>query len=200
MNETGLPVASLADHPVWNALLSYKIGPADAAFSFSARLARDNGWTVEIAERVISEYKRFCFLAVTVDHPVTPSDAVDQAWHLHLTYTRDYWERFCPDVLRRPLHHGPTAGGAAEQHKYFEQYAQTLASYEAVFGAQPPSDLWPNAARRLQDDPKARRVHPRDAWIVAKRPASLVMAGLMMTCVCVWFLIKGGWWHVAWPV
>lgn len=192
MNEAGCPVVSLADHPVWNALLSYKIGSADAAFPFSARLARDNGWTVAMAERVISEYKRFCFLAVTVDRPVTPSDAVDQAWHLHLTYTRDYWEWFCPQVLRRPLHHGPTAGGAAEQHKYFEQYAQTLASYEAVFGAQPPSDLWPNAARRLQDDPKARRVHPRDAWIVAKRPASLIMAGLLIACVGVWFLIKGG--------
>jgi hypothetical protein len=192
MNETGLPVVSLADHPVWNALLSYKIGPANSAFPFSARLARDNGWTAEMSERVISEYKRFCFLAVTVGHPVTPSDAVDQAWHLHLTYTRDYWERFCPQVLGRPLHHGPTAGGAAEQHKYFEQYARTLASYEAVFGVQPPSDLWPNAARRLQDDPKARRVHPRDAWLVAKRPASLFMAGLLIACVGVWFLIKGG--------
>jgi hypothetical protein len=192
MNETGLPVVSFADHRVWNALLSYKIGPADAAFSFSARLARDNGWTAEMAERVISEYKRFCFLVVTVNHPVTPSDAVDQAWHLHLTYTRDYWERFCPQVLGRPLHHGPTAGGADEQHKYFEQYAQTLASYEIVFGAQPPNDLWPNAARRLQDDPKARRVHPRDAWIIAKRPASLAMTGLLIACVCVWFLIKGG--------
>ena len=86
--------------------------------------------------------KRFCFLAATVDHQVTPSDAIDQAWHLHLTYSRDYWERFCPAVLGRPLHHGPTAGGSAEQHRYFEQYAATLKSYEQAFGAPPPADLW----------------------------------------------------------
>ncbi|WP_443026122.1 glycine-rich domain-containing protein, partial [Sphingomonas sp. CCH9-H8] len=69
----------------------------------------------------------------------TPSDAVDQAWHLHLTYTRDYWEHFCPDVLGRALHHGPTAGGADEHRRYYRQYAETLARYEAAFGIAPPS-------------------------------------------------------------
>ena len=87
--------------PAWASLFSYEIGPADAAFSFAARLARENGWTVAYAERVIVEYKRFCFLAVTGTASATPSDAVDQAWHLHLTYSRDYWERFCPKVLGR---------------------------------------------------------------------------------------------------
>ena len=128
---SGLP-ARTRDHPVWAALSAYRIGPDDAALPFAARLARENGWTTAHAERVIEEYHRFCFLAVTAAHPVTPSDAVDQAWHLHLTYTRDYWERFCPDVLGRPLHHGPTAGGAAEGHRFFAQYADTLASYEAA--------------------------------------------------------------------
>lgn len=156
-----------ADHPVWNRLSFYTIGPEDAALPFVDRLARENGWRRTEAERVIEEYKRFCFLAATVDHPVTPSDQVDQAWHLHLTYSRDYWERFCPEVLGRPLHHGPTAGGGGEQHRYFTQYAETLRSYERVFGS-PPADLWPDAARRLNEDHKARRVHPRDAIILPR--------------------------------
>jgi len=168
MSETHSLLAT-PDHPVWAALSPYIIGPQDAALPFAERLARDNGWTGAHAQRVIEEYKRFCFLAATVDHQVTPSDAVDQAWHLHLTYSRDYWERFCPEVLGRPLHHGPTAGGGAEQHRYFEQYAETLKSYEQAFGAPPPADLWPSAARRLIDDPRARRVHPRDALIIPRR-------------------------------
>ena len=155
------------DHPVWTALSHYIIGPDDAALPFAARLARENGWSVARAARVIEEYRRFCFLAVTAGHEVTPSDAVDQAWHLHLTYTRDYWERFCPEILGRPLHHGPTAGGAAEQQRYFEQYAETLKSYEQVFGL-PPADIWPGAAQRLIEDPKAHRVHPRDAFILPR--------------------------------
>ncbi|WP_294017673.1 hypothetical protein [Sphingomonas sp.] len=136
-------------------------------------MARENGWSAATAEQVIEEYRRFAFLAVTGDAPATPSDAVDQAWHLHLTYTRDYWERFCPDVLGRALHHGPTAGGADEHRRYYRQYADTLARYEAVFGEAPPSDIWPSAARRLNDDPRARRVHPREAVIVPRWQASL---------------------------
>jgi hypothetical protein len=170
----GLPSAPQG-HKVWQSLSLYIIGPEDAALSFAQRLARENGWRPAHAERVIAEYKRFCFLAITAPHPVTPSDAVDQAWHLHLTYTRDYWERFCPEILGRPLHHGPTAGGAAEGHRYFQQYADTLKSYEAAFGM-PPADIWPDAHRRLVRDPEARRVHPRDAFILPRRAAWLLLA------------------------
>jgi len=177
MSETPRLLAT-PDHPVWAALSRYTIGPADAELPFAARLARENGWSDAYAARVIEEYKRFCFLAVTAGHEVTPSDAVDQAWHLHLTYSRDYWERFCPDVLGCPLHHGPTAGGGTERHRYFEQYAETLKSYEHAFGAPPPADLWPDAARRLIDDPRALRVHPRDAIVIPRKAARPLMFAL----------------------
>ena len=125
---------------------------------------------------------------MTAGHPVTPSDAVDQAWHLHLCYTRDYWQRFCPDVLGRDLHHGPTAGGRIEEHRYFDQYAATLASYESVFGEAAPVDLWPAAATRLRDDPRARRVHPRDGFLVTKQ-AALIAGFVMLLCAYLLFLI-----------
>ena len=165
------PLASslvAAEHPLWQALSAYEVGPADADFTFTARLARENGWSAAHAARVFEEYRRFLFLAMTAGHEVTPSDAVDQAWHLHLTYTRDYWERLCPQVLGAPLHHGPTKGGRAEGTRYFEQYALTLRAYEAAFGPA-PADIWPGARRRLQIDPLARRVHPHDALILPWR-------------------------------
>ncbi|MGK6355756.1 glycine-rich domain-containing protein [Sphingomonas sp. DT-207] len=155
-------------HPVWRALSSYVVGPENARLTFVQRLARENGWSEAHALRVFAEYRRFCFMAATSDNQLTPSDAVDQAWHLHLTYSRDYWERFCPDILGRPLHHGPTAGGDIERARFFEQYARTLKRYEEVFGVPPPLDIWPGAARRLLEDPRARRVHPRDGIVVPK--------------------------------
>ncbi len=178
----------LAAHPLWLRLCSHPIGPADASLSFAARLARENGWTAAHTDRVLEEYRRFVFLAMTAGHEVTPSDAVDQAWHLHLTYTRDYWDIFCPQVLGAPLHHGPTAGGEAETHRFHAQYAGTLAAYEAVFGAPPPEDLWPPAAQRLRDDPRARRVHPRDGLVVPQHVAALAMiaAGITFTLVMAW--------------
>jgi len=164
------------DHPIWRALQIYEIGPPDAALTFPARLARENRWSEAFAERVIEEYKRFCFLAVTAGHEVTPSDAVDQAWHLHLTYSRDYWLRFCPEVLGRDLHHGPTAGGGAEQARYFEQYARTLQSYEAAFGPA-PVDIWPSARQRFERDPHSVRVHPDDVTFLSHaRLIALVVA------------------------
>lgn len=178
------------DHPVWLRLSHYTIGPENAALSFAARLARENGWSAAHAARVIDEYKKFAFLAVTGDCEVTPSDAVDQAWHLHLTYTRDYWERFCPEVLGKALHHGPTAGGTAERGRFFHQYADTLKRYEAVFGPL-PADLWPSAQQRLIEDPRARRVHPRDAIMISRKAVRRAMVALLMAAAIALLL----WWR-----
>ena len=64
MIETTLRSPPLPDHPVWNALSHYTVGPEDAALPFVARLARENGWTPAFAARVFDEIKPdgiFCF-------------------------------------------------------------------------------------------------------------------------------------------
>ena len=163
---------------LWHRLADYEIGPDEAAFTFAQRLARENRWSAEYAARVIRDYKRFCWLACAAGHEVTPSDAVDQAWHLHLTFTRDYWERFCPEVLHMPLHHGPTAGGATERTRYYDQYAQTLASYVTHFGEPAPTDIWPAAHRRFVVDPRGVRVNPADVAIVPRRRLMILATGV----------------------
>jgi len=135
------------------------------------------------------EYKRFCYLAITAEHEVTPSDAVDQVWHLHLTYSRDYWQEFCPQVLGEDLHHGPTAGGEAERERYYDQYAATLASYEAAFDAAPPPDIWPHAQRRFGVDPKGIRVNPHDVMILDHRSAILGAVGWIALGIAIAVLI-----------
>lgn len=154
------------DDPLWQRIAAHEIGPPEAALTFAARLARENRWTPDYAARVIEEYRRFCYLACTAGHQVTPSDQVDQAWHLHLTYSRDYWQVFCAQVLGRDLHHGPTAGGASEAARYYEQYAQTLRSYEAAFGP-PLTDIWSPASLRFGPHTRAFRV-TSDAVILWK--------------------------------
>jgi len=145
----------------------FELDDPAAAFPFSRRLARENGWTHEFALRVIREYKRFVYLAMRAGHPVTPSDEVDQAWHLHLCYTESYWTEMCGQVLGRPFHHGPTKGGGAENAKFHDWYGKTLESYERLFGETPPADIWPEAGRRFGR--RYTRVDPATHWIV-KRP------------------------------
>lgn len=95
---------------IYQRIQAFSLDAVDAHLPFSKRLARDNGWTIEYSQRVIDEYKKFIFLAIVAGHPVTPSDQVDQVWHLHLLYTRSYWEDFCLNVLPTQLHHSPTQG------------------------------------------------------------------------------------------
>jgi hypothetical protein len=159
------------DDELWQRIAAHAIGPAGASLTFAARLARENRWSLAHAEAVIGEYKRFCFLAMTAGHEVTPSDAVDQAWHLHLTYSRDYWGRFCPEVLRAELHHGPTQGGPIERDRFYHQYAATLAAYEATFGSAPPPAIWPAAQRRFGVDPRGVRVNLLHGIFLSRRVA-----------------------------
>lgn len=159
------------DHALWQRIADHRIGPEEASLTFAARLARENRWSLRQANRVIGEYRRFCYLAMTAGHEVTPPDAVDQAWHLHLTYTRDYWGQFCVEVLRAPLHHGPTRGGAAEKTRFCRQYADTLAAYEAAFGEAPPVDIWPDAQRRFAVDPKGVRINLLHGIFIQRRVA-----------------------------
>jgi uncharacterized protein (TIGR04222 family) len=147
---------------------SFDIDGTAAGLPFAARLARENGWSRLYADRVIAEYKRFVYLAMISDTPVCPSEDVDAAWHLHLTYTRSYWQRFCDCVLGRPLHHEPTRGGPSEHAKHLDMYSRTLARYRAAFGANPPTDIWPTASDRFGEDLAHRTVNTARNWVIPK--------------------------------
>lgn len=153
---------------LYQSIEAFSLDTADTALSFSKRLARDNGWSANYTQRVIAEYKKFAFLAVVAGHPVTPSDRVDQVWHLHLVYTRSYWDEFCPNVLGKALHHGPTRGGGSEHDKFNDWYNKTLASYEHFFGQKPPEDIWSPARIRFGRDLHFRRVNTQQNWILRK--------------------------------
>ena len=153
---------------IYERIRTFSLDQPCAALPFSKRLAKDNGWSLDYAQRVIEEYKKFTFLAVVTDHPVTPSDPVDQAWHLHLSYTRSYWEEFCPNVLQMPLHHEPTRGGQTEQQKFDDWYDQTLTSYERFFGTVPPVDVWPTPEMRCERDLNFVRVNTQQNWVLPK--------------------------------
>lgn len=157
-NEVAVPLSMK-----WVAVKHYEIDD-DSAYKFSDRLARENMWTKEYTLRVIKEYKRFMFLAVHAGHPVTPSIDVDECWHLHLLYTRDYWYSF-KYALGREIHHGPTKGGKEEDDKFTDWYQKTISSYVLMFGEQPPTDIWPPSSVRFKPSCPVR-VDLVDHWVI----------------------------------
>lgn len=182
----------LRDHEARARLEREPIDPPHARGYFERRLARENGWSSRHAARVIVEYKRFLWLAVGQQQAVTPSEAVDQAWHLHITDTLEY-RRFCDNALGRYLHHTPSRGEPDECARFAAQYARTLSLYRQVFDQDPPLDVWPKLPLRLRQPAEFVRVDlarcwtlPKPAWVgnllasprfrVLKRPEWIAIA------------------------
>ena len=133
---------TLTQQEIWDKLCAFSFDPTGATKLFEMRLAEEQGWSIEFARRAIEEYRRFLLLCATSGHACTPSEVVDEVWHMHLTFTRSYWEDLCPNVLGRPLHHEPGVGIAGENQKHRSAFQQTLRSYETTFRTSPPPAIW----------------------------------------------------------
>lgn len=152
---------------LWQRLQNYTFDDPTASFSFSKRLCEENNWHIDYAKEVIEEYKKFMYLLCEAGHPVTPSDAIDQVWHLHMIYTRLYWEDFCPNVLQKEAHHGPTKGGKTERVKFHDWYSKTLESYRSLFQTEPPTEIWLPAQERFSQI-NFQRVNMDENWVIPK--------------------------------
>lgn len=152
---------------LWNKIQEFQIDNPQGAFTFTHRLARENGWKLSYAIRAVDEYKKFIFLLCISPHPLTPSEQTDQVWHLHLLYTESYWKDFCEKTVEWQIHHGPTKGGTQEAEKFIDWYARTLEMYRAVFLSEPPADIWPDPATRFKHS-HFKWVNARTTWCIPK--------------------------------
>ena len=159
---------SVSDPELWQRINQYTLDVEGDPFPFSARLARENGWSRQHARGTIEEYKKFIYLICVSKTPLTPSEAVDQVWHLHLVYTRSYWKDFCDGVLGRAIHHDPTKGGDSQTRRFIGQYTGTSALYESEFGSAPPVAFWPPVAERFAASPRLQWVDRRRNWVIRK--------------------------------
>jgi len=181
------PSSTLCSSTLFSKIAKFQIDLEPSTLTFAKRLCRENSWAPDYAERCIDEYKKFVYLAMISEHPVTPSDQVDQVWHLHLTYTRSYWSELCGKILKNPLHHGPTSGGKAESIKYRSQYQATLDLYKQVFEEVPPVDIWPSCQHRFADVDKFVRLNKAKYFLIKKRfrPLMITVALPVLLAACV---------------
>lgn len=152
---------------LWNKIKNFELDEPEISLSFTDRLARENAWTIEYSIRAILEYKKFIFLLTITTHPLTPSDEVDQVWHLHLLYTQSYWEDFCKNTIKRKIHHAPTKGGDNEKAKFTNWYEKTKELYLEVFKTETPKDIWPTNEIRFSEI-NFQRVNLKRNWIIKK--------------------------------
>lgn len=177
---------TVAQRELWERISRYEFDAPQTAYPFIERLAQENGWSLGFALRVEEEYRRFAFLAVSAGHPVSPPDAVDQAWHLHQLYSDAYWEEFNGQVLGISLSHQPTKGGREEQTKFADWYKLTAESYARFFGQPPPADIWPPVGPSLSQEHDFARVDRKENWVFPKakfKTFGLFLGLVVMTAV-----------------
>ncbi len=158
---------TLEQEKLWVKISTFELDDPTISFTFTDRLARENGWKLEYALRTIVEYKKFMFLLCLADFPLTPSDQVDQVWHLHLLYTQSYWVDFCKETLNKQIHHGPTKGGDVENQKFSNYYDKTKELYKSIFTYDAPNDIWPSSKIRFSET-NFQRVNLDRNWIIEK--------------------------------
>jgi hypothetical protein len=196
------------DRPALWAALSHMRIEIPGGARFEEALAARQGWTTGFAERVADEYCGFLYLASTAGFEVTPSRAVDEAWHLHLSLPH-YRETLCGRILGRPLEHRPASGLPDDEARCRLQYEETLALYERVFGKRPPGDIWPSPAGDAQDgaenrdDPEdsaerggGRRLSRRTAFAALFAAIAALASGastvaIVLACAALLFFMLG---------
>lgn len=168
----------MSDPAALRAALSHMRITSPEGVPFESALALENGWSSAFAGRVADEYRRFLHLVATAGFEVTPSECVDRAWHLHLSWPH-YREVLCGQLVGRSLEHLPGAGEPGDEERYRGQYERTIALYEEAFGEPPPEDIWPRPDPDAEAQEDRRQRGRALAWrvslisLVATLPAAV---------------------------
>jgi hypothetical protein len=146
---------------LWLKIARFPLNDINAAYPFSSKLAKEQGWSEDKTLQVIAEYKKFMFLCMTAPNGASPSVEVDECWHLHLTFTANY-AAFCAETAGKFIHHNPSKGGTTEHHRHIDWYEETLKNYVETFQQMPPSDIWtlPEGFKPAAFLPKSSPMHP----------------------------------------
>jgi hypothetical protein len=161
----------LQNDSLWNRLQEFSLDAPNVDFPFSKKLAKEENWNVDFTKKAIEEYKKFVYLCCILPNGASPSEIVDKVWHMHLIYTQNYWEEFCPNILKRKLHHHPSKGGFAEKDKHQNWFSDTLKNYKKIFNQDAPEDIWNNTVKKNQH---------KKSWFKGLRIATLTGLLLMV--------------------
>jgi hypothetical protein len=116
-----------------------------------SRYIRDHQVSPDEASRRGRELKRYLLLCAShpeQSYPIGP--ALDDLWHTFLLFTREYHE-FC-GVLGVFIHHAPHDATSRDAVSSLRSLQVLRMQYHAMFGEDPPADLWPTGVGQSMAD------------------------------------------------
>ncbi len=120
--------------------------------------ASGEGWSLEKANAVEKEYRRFlCLMKMYPDEDTAPLVDVDTFWHYHILDTMKY-AADCEQAFGYFLHHYPYVGMRGEDDEQFrlDSGDRMRELYEATFG-----ETYPGAVAQAADGASAYCASPR---------------------------------------
>ena len=123
-------------------------------------VASGEGWSLEKANAVEKEYRRFlCLMKMYPEEDTAPLVDVDTFWHYHILDTVKY-AADCEQAFGYFLHHYPYVGMRGEDDEQFrlDSGDRMRDLYEATFG-----DTYPGAAAQAADGAAAWCASPHTA-------------------------------------
>lgn len=104
----------------------------------------------DVDARII-EYRRFLCLHLLTRKPMPISEKVDEVWHTHILFTRDYVQ-MGEEIFGGYFHHNPTVNSGERKELSNEYEVNTATAYEVMFG-KPSKKYWPQNAQICFNDP-----------------------------------------------
>lgn len=98
----------------------------------------------EIAVALFVEYKKFLLMNLISEFSIAPSGLVDEVWHLHMLFTREYFD-CCKALKGNIILHVPLIENSQSEKENLKGfYDKTLSLYEELFGVTPDLKFWPS--------------------------------------------------------
>lgn len=129
----------------------------DITFYHKLRL-ENTEWSEEFTKLAIHEYKRFMFLILKYKN-CAPPYIVDQVWHLHILYTKDY-RNFCMMFNKEFIDHNPDRYYGSSH----DSFKRTINLYKQEFGEYPPEEIWFNNDLHSKVSFVKNYIIPVDDW------------------------------------
>lgn len=107
-----------------------------------ARFAEKHDMTLERAQVIFQETKRFLFIAIVSQVPCSPSRIVDEMWHEFIVHTAKY-RFFCEDFNGEFIDHTPS------DVPEVDGYVQTKALATSFFGDELDDTAWPDPSAQI---------------------------------------------------
>lgn len=125
-----------------------KVMTSHLPLKFEEFVAQELMVSIDQANDMIFEYRRFLLLSGITAYKLYPSEQIEKVWLIHMAHGTNYI-KFCNDSINFVPYHVPFTGNTSGYNDR-QEYDNTLTFYSAVFNEAPCTSCWPPGDFRFQ--------------------------------------------------